>query len=373
MRWKKSTWEEVLTIKNGKNQKAVADPNGPFPIYGSGGIMGYANDYLCEAGTTIIGRKGSINNPIYVKTKFWNVDTAFGLCAKTNLDSKYLYYFCLTYNFLKHNKATTLPSLTKADLLKIEIPLPPLEEQKKIAAILDAADALRQKDKALITKYEELIQSLFLNMFGDPVTNPKGWERKELSRILSFLTSGSRGWSKYYSDNGDIFLRIQNVGYNQLRLDDLTFVEAPESAESKRTKVEAGDVVLSITADLGRTAVIPPTFPKAHINQHLAILRLNDEVNPYYVSAYIATSGGQTLFQILNKGGVKAGLNFDDIRSYEIMLPPFELQNLYYRRLNIIEEQKKQAEESLQKSEELFNSLLQRAFKGELTQTLEPA
>ncbi len=112
MNWEIARWEDVLTIKNGKNQKKVENPNGQYPIYGSGGIMGYADDYLCEKGTTVIGWKGSINKPIYVEEKFWNVDTAFGLCPGKNLHNKFFYYFCKTYNFLKHNKSTTLPSGT---------------------------------------------------------------------------------------------------------------------------------------------------------------------------------------------------------------------------------------------------------------------
>ena len=95
-------FSEVLSIINGRNQKAVENPNGKYPIYGSGGIMGYADDYICKPNTVIIGRKGSINNPIYVETPFWNVDTAFGL--ESNVDklfSKYLYYFCLNFDFEK--------------------------------------------------------------------------------------------------------------------------------------------------------------------------------------------------------------------------------------------------------------------------------
>src|SRR5690606_40136080 len=105
----------VLNIYNGKNQSKVVNPNGRYPIYGSGGLMGYSDDFLCPAETTIIGRKGSINNPIFVNTEFWNVDTAFGLVAKEGLLPKYLYYFCKTCNFLKLDKSTTLRSLTKSD------------------------------------------------------------------------------------------------------------------------------------------------------------------------------------------------------------------------------------------------------------------
>ena len=87
-------WRDIISIVSGKNQKAVANPNGKYPIYGSGGRMGYADDFLCEAGTTIVGRKGTINNPIFVNERFWNVDTAFGICAGSELSPKFLYYFC---------------------------------------------------------------------------------------------------------------------------------------------------------------------------------------------------------------------------------------------------------------------------------------
>ena len=118
-------FDDVLKIINGRNQKAVENPNGKYPIYGSGGIMGRADDYICNAETVVIGRKGNINKPIFVEEPFWNVDTAFGLEAnKSVLLPKYLFYFCVHYDFEKHNKTVTIPSLTKADLLKIKIDLP---------------------------------------------------------------------------------------------------------------------------------------------------------------------------------------------------------------------------------------------------------
>ena len=114
------TFEDVLEIKNGKNQRAVENPMGKYPIYGSGGIMGYANDYICQAETVIIGRKGSINKPIFVEVPFWNVDTAFGLEAKRELLlPRYLYYFCLRYDFERLNKAVTIPSVLSRCNLEI--------------------------------------------------------------------------------------------------------------------------------------------------------------------------------------------------------------------------------------------------------------
>jgi len=285
---------------------------------------------------------------------------------------KYLLYilYCnhkFGFTSAYQNKTTGIINLQLPKYLEgTKIPLPPLEQQKKIAAILDAADTYRQKTKALITKYDALTQSLFLDMFGDPVRNPKGWNYKTLDESLEFLTSGSRGWAKYYSDEGSVFLRIQNVGYNELRLDDLTFVKAPDSAENRRTKVKAGDLLLTITADLGRTAVIPDSFPDANINQHLALLRLKETYNPLFVSSYIASHGGQSLFLKLDKGGVKAGLNFKDLKSYKVFDVPRVNQDKFEHKIKAIEAQKAQAQDSLAQAEGLFNSLLQKAFKGEL-------
>ena len=132
--WKISKWNEILTIRNGKNQKNVEDKNGQFPIYGSGGIIGYAKDWIVKKNSVIIGRKGNINKPILVRENFWNVDTAFGLePTLEKINSEYLFYFCQLYNFEKLNKAVTIPSLTKSDLLDISLPLPPLSLQDEFA------------------------------------------------------------------------------------------------------------------------------------------------------------------------------------------------------------------------------------------------
>ena len=124
--------------------------NGQYPIYGSAGnMMGFATDYLCEEGTTIIGRKGNISNPIYIEEKFWNVDTAFGLYPKNGYSTKFINYLCLTIDFKSRNRGTTIPSLVKSDLLTIDIPfISSLSEQKRIVAILDEAFTAIAKAKA---------------------------------------------------------------------------------------------------------------------------------------------------------------------------------------------------------------------------------
>ena len=151
---------EVLEIKNGKNQKQVENPNGKYPIYGSGGVMGRADVYICEADTVIVGRKGTINNPIYVDEPFWNVDTAFGLVAnKELLLPKYLYYFCCYFDFESLNTTVTIPSLTKANLLNIEINIPSIAEQGKVVGTLNKISELISLRKTQISKLEQLAQS----------------------------------------------------------------------------------------------------------------------------------------------------------------------------------------------------------------------
>ena len=161
-------FEDVLEIKNGKNQRAVENPEGKYPIYGSGGIMGYADDYICKADTVIVGRKGSINNPLYVEEPFWNVDTAFGLEAKREiLIPKYLYYFCRKFDFERLNKAVTIPSLTKSDLLKIEIDVPNLDIQQEIVDKLAKIEQIIQLRKDELRALDELIKARFVVLFGD--------------------------------------------------------------------------------------------------------------------------------------------------------------------------------------------------------------
>lgn len=178
-------FSEVVNIINGKNQSRVENPNGEYPIYGSGGIMGYADDYICEADTVIIGRKGNINKPIFADKPFWNVDTAFGLSAKKDrLFPKYLFYFCEKYDFEKLNTTVTIPSLTKANLLNIEIPLPPIDEQRRIAAVLDKAAALIDLRKQQLAKLDELVKARFVELFGDPIHNTQNRPTTEFINVV---------------------------------------------------------------------------------------------------------------------------------------------------------------------------------------------
>ena len=143
--WAIGRIDSVVSIINGKSQKDVESHSGAYPIYGSGGIIGRANEYLCPAGSTVIGRKGTINNPIYVKEQFWNVDTAFGIKPSEAVNDLYFYYFCLLFDFSKLDKSTALPSLTKTAIGNLILPIPPYQEQCRIIEAINKYNQIFDK------------------------------------------------------------------------------------------------------------------------------------------------------------------------------------------------------------------------------------
>ena len=166
-KWESKIWNEVVTIKNGRDYKKVLVSDGGYPVVGTGGEIARASKYLCPENTIVVGRKGSINNPMLMKEKFWNVDTAFGVIPNSDyLHYQYFYYFCKFYNFMKLNKATTLPSTTKADLLKIRINIPPLELQNQFASFVEEIDKSRSRIQKSLEASQELFDSLMQEYFG---------------------------------------------------------------------------------------------------------------------------------------------------------------------------------------------------------------
>ena len=206
------------------------------------------------------------------------------------VEARYFAHFFKTSNYRRRVSAlaagANINNLRNEHLDDLLIPLPSPSVQRRIADVLDRADALRTKRREALALLDDLTQSIFVDMFGSDTEVLVNWPTTQLGEQLDFLTSGSRGWAAHYVDAGDLFLRIQNVVGGELVLDDVAFVRPPASAEAKRTKVEAGDVLLSITADLGRVAVVPDELPAAYINQHLAILRTK-RLNARFLATFL--------------------------------------------------------------------------------------
>jgi type I restriction enzyme, S subunit len=250
----------------------------------------------------------------------------------------------------------------------LEIPLPPLDQQKKIAAILDAADAYRQKTKALIEKYDELTQSLFLDMFGDPITNPKGWEIKTLNDVCFKITDGTHH-SPTPQESGYPYVTAKHVKPFSLQFDAKpSYVDEKAHNEIyKRCTPEYGDVLYIKDGATTGIACINTFKEPISMLSSLALLKLNDNINNQYLCHWLNHNGiKQKLISEFMSGAAIKRYTLKKIKLFKLMVPIIDLQNQFSERVQAIEAQKAQAQASLAQAEDLFNSLLQRAFKGEL-------
>lgn len=358
-------FDDILEIKNGRNQKNVENPNGKYPIYGSGGIMGYADDYICEADTVIIGRKGSINNPIYVEEPFWNVDTAFGLSAKREiLMPRYLYYFCQYFDFERLNKAVTIPSLTKSDLLKIELKLPTIETQKKIVDRLIKVEQIIQLKKRELQKLDTLVKFRFAEMFGDPIQNPYNWSIKSLLEMgyckngMNFHT-GDSGIELYCLGVGDFKNYSIIDGTDQLSKISLNEMPPEESM------LQNGDIVFvrsNGNKDLvGRCVLVYPHDVQTTYSGFCIRYRLTSrEVNKNYLLRVLKTDSMRK--QMTGRGANIQNLNQKTLATLNIPIPPIELQNQFADFVASIDKSKSKIQKSLQETQLLFDSLMQKYF-----------
>ena len=369
MEYKVYKWSDVLTIINGRNQNAVECEDGEYPIYGSGGVMGKANDYLCPPNCTIIGRKGNINKPIYVETKFWNVDTAFGLSANEEiLNPRYLYYFCVDYNFERHNKAVTIPSLTKADLLKIEMCLPPLDKQKSIVGELDKINELIRLKKEQLRDYDNLAQSIFYEMFGDPIENEKGWEVKKLSSITSKIGSGAtpKGGNESYKTEGISLIRSLNVHNNEFLYKDLAHIDNEQAEALSNVEIKEYDVLLNITgASVARCCIVPDDVIPARVNQHVCIVRtIQEKALPIFINRVLTNENFQANLLRLarSKAATREALPKSIVDNIQVPLPPLSLQQLFAQRIKLIEQQKAEIQSTIADLETLLASRMQYWF-----------
>ena len=318
-------FDDILEIKNGRNQKNVENPNGKYPIYGSGGIMGYADDYICEADTVIIGRKGSINNPIYVEEPFWNVDTAFGLSAKREiLMPRYLYYFCQYFDFERLNKAVTIPSLTKSDLLKIELKLPTIETQKKIVDRLIKVEQIIQLKKRELQKLDTLVKSRFIELFGDLKTNSKGWQIvgfKDCADIDTNMVHDFEGYEDYPHIGIDSIEKETGrlIGYRTIAEDGIIsgkYLFTPEHIIYSKIRPNLNKVAMPDFDGLCSADAYPILVKEGICNREYFGYTLRSQ----YFLDYILAFSNRTNLPKVNKSQVEG---------FVLPLPPIELQNQF--------------------------------------------
>ena len=303
----------------------------------------------------------------YVDFPFKVKSSAMKMLNTTSIkfDIKFIYYLMQTINFeAKEHKRYWISKYSQ-----LQVRIPPLEEQKKIAAILDAADDYRQKTKALIDKYDQLTQSIFLDMFGDPVTNPKGWEKQPLNSICTKISVGFVGTCEPYycsKEDGVAMLRTGNLGEGYLRLSNLKYVTYDFHDKQKKSQLTAGDLLIARHGDNGKAVLYNGEFNQANC-LNIVILRPSNRLKSLYVQFLLNNENTRKMMAGRTGGATQKVINTKEIQKLEVTVPPINFQNQFAERVAQIEKQKQQAEASLVKAEELFSSLLQRAFKGELT------
>ena len=270
-------WHKLLTIINGKAYPEEYNDHGTYPICGSAGIMYYGERKLCDANTIILGRKGNINHPIYMESDYWIVDTAFCLDVnKSILLPKYFYYWCCQYDFTKLNKQGVLPSLTRKDLEKIEMSVPPMAEQKKFVSIVEQADKSKFGD----------FKSQFIEMFGDCVN------RIKLSSLCSTFVDGDWIESKDQSELGIRLIQTGNVGngFFKDKEDKSRYISEETFDNLHCTEIYPGDILVSRLPDpIGRACIIPQGLGRTITAVDCTIIRLKDIILPDYFIAYTMT------------------------------------------------------------------------------------
>jgi len=283
---------------------------------------------------------------------------------------KFLFYYLKSIRPQVLNDAYggAQPHISQGYVKQLKIPLPPLGEQKKIAAILDATDDYRQKTKALIDKYDQLTQSLFLDMFGDPVTNPR---RFEIVTVRDIIEEAKYGTSSKADENGTFpYLRMNNITYKgHMNYDNLKFINIADD-QLHKYETKKGDILFNRTNSkelVGKTGIIT-TDEKMVLAGYLIRVRMKEGYNPYFLWSHLNSRWAKLTLENMCKSIVgMANINAQELQNLLVMNPPLKIQNQFAERVQAIEAQKTKAQASLAQAEDLFNSLLQRAFKGELT------
>lgn len=347
-------------------QRSEKESKPLYPYIGANNIMGYIDEYIYDEKILCIAEDGGSwgFNEICAKIyneKCWVNNHAHVVTAKKDTILEYLMYYLNYADLSLYINGATRGKLTKTSLNSIKIPLPPLATQKHIAAILDEADTLRQLNQQLINKYNALTQSLFLEMFGDPVTNPKGWEKVKTIKYCSSIVPG-RDKPKSFTGNIPWVTTVDlvHLGLTEKSGKSIGLTKS-EISEVRAKIIPSGSVIMTCVGDLG---VITINKVPIIINQQLHAFQCNDKLNNVFLmyslsfqTPYMYKMASSTTVPYMNK---------TVSNNVPTIVPPIDLQNQFAARIKLIEEQKAQAQEALQKSEALFNSLLQRAFKGEL-------
>lgn len=317
---------------------------------------------VMRKGDVLFGKRRAYQKKVAI-APFDGIFSAHGMVLRPKVEVIDPYFFPLFISSdyfldaaIKISVGSLSPTINWRDLKILEFNLPEIETQRKLAAVLWSINDTMESYKKLISVTDELVKSQFIEMFGEPVANTKQLPVHQLTEYIEFLTSGSRGWAKYHSDAGEWFITIKNVKNCKISVEEIQHITPPKNVEAERTRVQEGDLLISITADLGRTGVVTKEIAEhgAYINQHLTCIRLNKQaLDPTYVAYFMESEAGKQQFFAKNLSSVKAGLNFDSIRTLKLMVPSLPLQQEFVEFLTQSDKSKYHIQKSMTKCSEV--------------------
>jgi type I restriction enzyme S subunit len=365
---------EVVIFLDSKRKpvKESERVTGIYPYYGANGLQGWINDYIFDDELILLAEDGGhFNNPdrgvaYKITGKTWVNNHAHVIKPLEDLNIDYLCRVLENYDLRTWITGTTRAKLTKGGASEILIPLPPLTEQKRIAQILDKADELRQKRQQSIEKLDELLQATFIDMFGDPVTNPKEWEKETIEKVCKQVIDCPHSTPKW-TESGEICLRTSNLGKGEWIWDDTRYIDTVQFEErTRRSKLFTGDIVLSREGTIGIAAIVEKDM-NLSLGQRLVQLTPNTEIilSEFLLQVLLYDLDPIRITRLM-VGSTSKHINVKDLRNLKIFIPPLELQEKWTVFSNKLRQQKQVLKKQLAQQENLFQSLQQRAFNGEL-------
>jgi|688.fasta_scaffold284565_1 type I restriction enzyme S subunit len=293
--WKLDQIGNRITLNYGKSQSKIRAIDGDIPIYGTGGLMEFGTQFLSQGDSVIIGRKGTLDNPLYINHPFWTVDTAY-YTSDFDGSTKWFYYLVQTIGLAELNEATGVPSLARDTFYKLKIPFPPKEEQQQIAKILDTVDKAIAQTETLIAKYKRVKTGLMQDLLTrgidengqlrDRTTHkfkrsplgmiPDEWDVYYLKDLTLKIIDGVHHTPKYV-DSGIPFVTVKNLTASEsIDLSEINYI-TPEDHKNfiKRVEPCPGDILVSKDGTLGVARIIPQHFPIFSIFVSVALLRPN--------------------------------------------------------------------------------------------------
>ena len=369
--------KDLVNIKYGKNQKNVKNPRGKYPILGTGGIMDYADDFLYDKPSVLIGRKGSIGKVKYIEEPFWTIDTLFYTIVNENLViPKYLYYKLSQIDFNYYNEGTTIPSLRTETLYKIDIDLPKKNIQKKVVNLLNTIDEKIENNQKIIANLEELSQTLFKRWFVDfefPDENGNPYKSSGGEMIDSELGEIPPDWKVgVLSDMTEIIMgqspKSDTYNNNKVGLPLLNGASDFKNRNIKPTKYTSApkkighnlDYVFGVRATIGLVTELDGEYAIGRG----AGLSKNNEENREFI--YEILNQAFTYFERIGSGSVYINISSKDLKQYKLIIPSKQVLMKYHYQLEPIFSELHNRKEQITSLTNLRDTLLPKLMSGEL-------